>query len=105
MPIVVHSFNDSAHFFIIDFVVLFRRLEFATVKCNRVKESINGISLGNDCSKGEVGGIHFENRRQGRIEVSEDGCRGEGSLELLKGNLLGGIPVKLARFLEKGCYR
>src|SRR5882724_5595474 len=71
-------------FLVIDLVVELRWLHAAGVECDRVDVAIIGGDLGDDCSDCIVRSISLNNNRIVRVEMCQDGCLGEGSLEGFK---------------------
>src|SRR5579859_2724960 len=101
MSVALHGLNNCQHFFVVDLVVLLRRLKLAAVKGDRMEYSIRGVALRDDGTECVVGSIRLEYRGERRIEMAKDRGSGESGSELLECSLGPGIPMELAPLLEQ----
>ena len=58
--------------------------------------AISGTYLGEHCTGGEVGTIHFNAEWVGRVWRDENWCGGDTLLESVESRLLGGSPTPLS---------
>jgi hypothetical protein len=82
--------DDRSEFFIVNIIVLFRRLETSTVKANGV-DAISEF-LGDDCSKNKSRGISFKDEMACPIGGTKDGGGGANLFQDKKGILFMGRP-------------
>src|SRR5882672_1365533 len=75
------SLEYGEELLVIDLVVELGRLHAAGVERDRVNVTILGRDLGDDCCNRIIGSVSFNNNWIIRVEMCQDGCRGEGVFE------------------------